>query len=233
MTRASAMDARMLSTTPYITSPTLRCAGGLNGVTVATRCSGSSRNFPGCAANTRPPSSYVPSPDSYSSATATSSPGNTIRSAAILRPRRAMRARGFNALAAFDAEHRGGDLADRVAVEAERVRDREREPEAVRDRAAQRGGPLLDPRLRLPVVERVHNRPDQERMLQERRVRVRPLGPERRVLDHRVARLREVAHVHGEEGDVHAQGLRVPHRDTERGLVHVQSDDLVRAEQLR
>ena len=83
---ASAIEARISSTTPYTTSPTRKIAGGLNGVTRATRCSPSSSSLPGCAANTLPSSSYVPSPASYSSVTATSSPGRTTRDA-IVRPR--------------------------------------------------------------------------------------------------------------------------------------------------
>ena len=82
------------------------------------------------------------------------------------------------------------------------------------------------------VAKPVLEMDSQAKVKMRRRVRgLRAL--ERRVLEDRVDGLREVRHVHGEEADVDAEGSRVRHCDAERGLVEIERDDFLRAEELR
>src|SRR3990172_1793451 len=181
----------------------------------------------------RPCSSYVPSPASNSSATATSSPGRTTRSCCSILGRRAMPGARFNGLGVtLDPKEGHGDVHTLLPVELKRVRDRERELQAVRDDAALRADLRVDPLLRLRVVERVHDAPDLQGVLEERFVRVFLLRAERRILEDRVHGLWEVENVDREEAQVHAERPRVLHRDPEGVLVQVERDHLEGPEQL-
>src|SRR5438552_1315369 len=118
-------------------SPTLSSAGGLKLRTRATRFDGSSSRTPGVAANTRPFRSYVPSPGSNSSATAISSPGRTIFRSISIRSTAWVRTKdepSYLSLRHGDSEEDDVHSSQLLPMEVERMRNRKRICEAIRDR---------------------------------------------------------------------------------------------------
>src|SRR3990170_8793112 len=227
---------RMSSTPPYTMSPTWSSAGGLNGRTRATRFAASRSNTPGVDANTSPFRSYVPSPGSNSSATAIWSPGRTIFRSMAMRISTcgpAPSGARYLSLPHGDAEEEDRDATDLRSMERERVRDRELVRRAVRDPPSDRLDPPPHVRLGLRVQEHVHDAAASQADLEERPVRVAPLGTKRRVHEDRVEPLADVPDVGGAPLDLHVGAHRIPPGGLDPRWIDVHPEDASRSEQLR
>src|SRR3990172_5090298 len=235
VTVAVAIIPRMSSTTPYTMSPTWSSATGLKGFTRATRAFGSIVRTPGMEAKMTPSRSYVPSPASNSSATATWSPGRTILGGSMPMPRCAARdgERPCLFIPSLGLDAQEEDPLDVPAVEGERPSEGERVLKPVRDGGPGRPDPAQDERLRLRVVERVHDPTEPEGGVEERKVRVTALGPEGRVHEDRVERAFDLADVGDDPAPLRADATRVAPGDLDRLRVEVRAHDVPRPKEGR
>src|SRR6266568_864439 len=217
-------------------SPTRSSAGGLKLRTRATRFDGSSSRTPGVAANTRPFRSYVPSPGSNSSATAISSPGRTIFRSISIRSTAWVRTKdepSYLSLRHGDSEEDDVHSSQLLPMEVERMRDRKRICEAIRDRPAGRLDVAADEGFGGPIEEHVNDATASQRRVQERPVGVPALRSERRVHQDRVDGLVYLAHIADAKLRLHPRLRSVCFRDRNRDRIGIDAEDAPRAEEAR